>query len=65
MGLDSNSPTGDTVSPILAFKNCGVARRTVAMKQTSFPSGTRQGLERALSKPLQVGLGTGGGENTG
>lgn len=33
------------------------------MKQTSFPSGTRQGLERVLSKPLQEGLGTGVGEN--
>lgn len=31
------------------------------MKQTSFPSGTRQGLERVLSKPLQEGLGTGMG----
>ena len=49
---------------VLAFKNCGVARRTVAMKQTSFPKGTRQGLERAPSKPLQEGLGTGGGEET-
>lgn len=44
---------------VLAFRNCGVARRTVAMKQTSLPRGTRQGLERALSKPLQEGLGAG------
>lgn len=51
---------------VLAFKNCGVARRTVAMKQTSFPRGIRQGLERALSKPLQEGLGAGQrGRDTG
>lgn len=46
----------------LTFKNCGVASRTVAMKQTSSPSGSRQGLDRVLSKPLQEGLGTGGGD---
>lgn len=34
------------------------------MKQTSFPSDTRQGLDRALSKPLQEGLGTVGAVGT-
>lgn len=46
---------------VLAFRNCGVARRTVAMKQASFPTGSRQGLESVLLKPLQE-LDTGGGD---
>lgn len=52
--LEVNYFEGNSTMPI-SFNNCDVARGIVVMKQTSFPSGTWQGFERALSKLLHRG----------